>query len=150
MSNIDFDIIRYDYTIGIFWLKFIFFCSLHFQMDLRSLIEKIVQWLADSDTESLPDDQHQSSESEGDNNFETEIHINTDESEENAAVSSDDEFFVPRRGRNRRLILDSDDDTSLTSCIGHMDSEHERLHQQPSHSAIIHPSGNNLYGKNQH
>lgn len=123
------------------------FGFLYFQMDLRNQNEKIVQWLVDSETESIPDNQLQSSASEDSNHLETEIHTETDGSDEDAADLSDDEFFVPRRRHSRRLVIDSDDDTSLTSCMDQMDSEHEELPQQQS---IIQPRQNILYGKNQH
>lgn len=116
-------------------------------MDLRSQHDRISQWLAESDPESIPEDQPQSSESENDNHLETEIHIQTDGSDEDGAVSSDDEFFIPRRRYNRRLVIDSDDDTSLISRTDQMDSEHEEPPQQQS---IIRPRQNIMRGKNQH
>ncbi|CAK1602300.1 unnamed protein product [Parnassius mnemosyne] len=116
-------------------------------MHLRSLNEKIIQWLVDSETESIPDNQPQSSASEDGNHLEAEIHTETDGSDEDAADLSDDKFFVPRRSDSRRLVIDSDDDTSLTSCTDQMGSEHEVPPQQQS---IIQPSQNIMYGKNQH
>ncbi|CAK1581385.1 unnamed protein product [Parnassius mnemosyne] len=116
-------------------------------MDLRSLNEKIIQWLVDSETESIPDNQPQSSASVDGNHLEAEIHTETDGSDEDAADLSDDKFFVPRRSDSRRLVIDSDDDTSLTSCTDQMGSEHEVPPQQQS---IIQPSQNIMYGKNQH
>ncbi|CAB3254174.1 unnamed protein product [Arctia plantaginis] len=116
-------------------------------MDLRSQNERISQWLADSETESIPEDQPPSSESEENNSLETEIHIQTDGSDEDGAVSSDDEFFVSRRRHNRRLVVDSDDDMPLVSRTDQMDSGPEELPQQQS---IIQPRQNFMYGKNQH
>ncbi|GBP03501.1 PiggyBac transposable element-derived protein 4 [Eumeta japonica] len=96
------------------------------KMDLRSQNEKILQWLEESDTESIPDNQSQSDSEEDNNNLETEIHFETDESDVDVAVSSEDDVFLPRTGRSRRLVIDSDSDD------------------------VIQPRQNILYGKNQH
>lgn len=77
-------------------------------MDLRSVEGKIVQWLAESETESLLDNEPHSSDSEEENNVEAEIHVPSEESEEEASDSSGDELLVSHSGRNRRLILDSE------------------------------------------
>lgn len=116
-------------------------------MDLRSQNDRIAQWLADSDPESVTEDKPQSSESEDDNQLETEIHIPTDESEENDAVSSDEEFFVPRRRYSRRLVIDSDDDTPQICRTDQIDSVHE---ESPQHQSIIQLRQNVIYGKNHH
>ncbi|GBP23673.1 hypothetical protein EVAR_80290_1 [Eumeta japonica] len=120
------------------------------QMDLRSQNEKILQWLEESDTESIPENQSQSDSEEDNNNLETEIHFETDESDEDVAVSSEDDVFVPRTGRSRRLVIDSDSDDGTPTTFGSnqivdVNNEHTQ-HQQ----SVIQPRQNILYGKNQH
>ncbi|GBP23638.1 hypothetical protein EVAR_80255_1 [Eumeta japonica] len=122
----------------------------HLHMDLRSQNEKILQWLEESDTESIPDNQSQSDSEEDNNNLETEIHFETDESDEDVAVSSEDDVFVPRTGRSRRLVIDSDSDDGTPTTFGSnqivdVNNEHTQ-HQQ----SVIQPRQNILYGKNQH
>lgn len=114
-------------------------------MDLRSVDGKIVQWLAESDTESLPP---HSSDSEEENNLETEVHVPSEESEEEASDSSGDELSVSRRGRNSRLVLYSDDDTIN---MDQAESSSDTQTQVPQlHPTVIQPSQRYLYGKNRH
>ncbi|GBP21878.1 PiggyBac transposable element-derived protein 4 [Eumeta japonica] len=120
------------------------------EMDLRSQNEKILQWLEESDTESIPDNQSQSDSEEDNSNLETEIHFETDESDEDVAVSSEDDVFVSRAGRSRRLVIDSDSDDGTPTTFGSnqivdVNNEHTQ-HQQ----SVIQPRQNTLYGKNQH
>ena len=68
-----------------FYLKCFYFCFLYFQMDFWSHNDKISQWLADSDTESIPG--NQSSASEEADHLETELHNKTDGSDEDAENS---------------------------------------------------------------
>ncbi|CAG4955177.1 unnamed protein product [Parnassius apollo] len=117
-------------------------------MDFRSVEGKIVQWLAESDTEFLSDNELHSSDSEEENNVETEVHVPSEESKEEASDSSGDELLVSRRGRNRRLVLDSDDDTINTD---QAESSSDTQTQVPQlHPTVIQPSQRNLYGKNRH
>lgn len=114
----------------IFCLKLIL--VLCFQMDLKNQEEKFCSGQL-SDAESLPDIQQQSSDSEEDN-FEQEIHINTDEAEIDSAVSSDDDFFVLRRGHGQRLVIDMLKPSSITQ----MDAGHD--HSRTAEVSFSNPS----------
>ncbi|CAK1580443.1 unnamed protein product [Parnassius mnemosyne] len=75
------------------------------------------------------------------------VHVGTDESEEEGSMSSDEEIFVSRRSRKRRFVIDSDDNTSDAGQLGSESMQHQQEPQEPESSFVIRSNKNHLYGK---
>lgn len=115
-------------------------------MDLVRDQDKILQLLNESDS----DDEQQElelppgdlSDNEEEDNLEQDLCVNTDASDEESSVSSDDDLNIVRGNRNRSMILHSDDESP----------EQLQPHQSESllRNPVIHPGKAYIYGKNKH